>query len=493
MSSDRWSILPIGLAAALCVTASVPLKAQPQPVASTTESQDAGDLATLTAEVERLQRAVDALQIELTESRRQFAALQQMLQQLREELAEERELLASQVAGFEQTKVESGSKYRVRVFGMLLLQLASTRGAVDNIDLPLLAIESVPGDSGANISAAVRQSQFGFAVFGPPLRGMATSGDVRFDLFGGFPDATDGLSTPSIRLRTMTFAGEGQRYSLRGGQEAPFFSPLSPTSLAASAYPAFSSSGNIWAWTPQVYLERRFERSERETVTLRAGVLDALTGELPAGEYSRFATAGERSRLPASAVRLGWRRSTAGQVSPEAHVLSVGGGGYYARHNWGFERMVHAWALTGDWEVPVLPDVLLSGEAYVGRAIGGLGGGAHSSVLFDGAPADPASTVFPMRSTGGWTQLKLTVTPRLELNLASGFDRSRPQPFQGLLQPPSEEPPSASRNVTGLANVIYQARSNLFFSVEYRRLWTNRLDGRGWLADHLNLGGGIAF
>lgn len=486
MSKVRWRTVALSLSLKLSICAASPLQAQPQP-ATTTERGDTADVTALVAEVQRLQHAVDALQIELSESRRQLAAVQQTLERMREALAEERELLASQLATLEQTKVESGSKYRVRAFGLLLLQLASTRGAVDNIDLPLLAIESVPGDSGANVSAAVRQSQFGFAVFGPPLRGMATSGEVRFDLFGGFPDATDGLSTPGIRLRTMAIAAEGKRYSLRGGQEAPFFSPLSPTSLAASAYPAFSSSGNIWAWTPQVYLERRSQRSETTTVIVRAGVLDALTGELPAGEYSRFATAGERSRVPASALHVGWRRSTDG------HVTSVGGGGYYARHNWGFERMVHAWALTGDWEVPVLPDVLLSGEAYVGRAIGGLGGGAHSSVLFDGAPADANAAVYPLRSVGGWTQLKFTMTPRLDLNMASGFDRSRPSAFQGLLHPPSDEPLSASKNVTMLANVVYQARSNLFFSVEYRRLWTHRLDGRGWLADHVNIGGGIAF
>lgn len=440
----------------------------------------------LAAEIERLQRAIEALQIELAESRRQHAAVQQALQTLRDELAEERELLATQVSTLEQTKVESGSKYRVRFFGMALMQLVSTRGAVDNIDLPLLAIESTPGDSGGSIAAAVRQSSFGFAVFGPTLRGMATSGDVRLDLFGGFPDATDGLSTPSLRLRTMTFAAEGQRLSIRGGQEAPFFSPLSPTSLSA-AYPALSSSGNMWAWTPQVYVERRFARSTDTTITLRAGVLDALTGELPAGEYSRFATAGERSRVPASAVRVGWRRGA------DERVTSVGGGAYYARHDWGFKRMVHSWAATGDWELPVSPAVVLSGEAYAGQAIGGLGGGAHSSVLFAGVPEDPLSTVHPMRSVGAWSQVKLTATPRLEFNGAFGFDRSKPRPVDRLLSPPGNEALSASRNATSMVNFIYQARSNLFFSIEYRRIGTRRLDGRAWLADHVNIGGGIAF
>jgi hypothetical protein len=461
------------------------LFAQPNAAAAATPGQR--ESAALVAEIERLQRAVDALQIELAESRRQQAAVLEALEQLRAQLAEERELLDAQQASLEQTKVESGSKYRVRFFGMALLLLASTRGAVDNIDLPLLAIESTAGDSGGNITAAVRQSFFGFAVFGPKVGTLSTSADMRFDLFGGFPDATDGLSTPGIRLRTVSLAFEGERASVRGGQEVPFFSPLSPTSLASTAYPPMSSSGNIWAWTPQLYVERRFEPATETTIALRAGVLDSLTGELPAGEYSRFANAGERSRMPASAVHLSLRRGH------EEHVTSAGAGFYYSRHDWGYRRNVNAWTATGDWEIPLSSRLLLSGEVYTGRAIGGLGGGAHSSVLFDGAPSDPSSTVYPMHSLGGWAQLKVTATPRLEFNSAFGSDHSRPRQFAGLLEPPTDEQPSASRNTSGFVNAIYQLRSNLLLSVEYRRHWTRRLDGRGWLADHLNIGGGIAF
>lgn len=441
----------------------------------------------MAAEIRRLQQLIETLQTQLAESKRETAGVQQALQALREQLEEERALLAAQVSSLEQTKVESGSKYRARLFGMALMQLVSTRGAVDNIDLPLLAIESTPGDSGGNISAAVRQSYIGIAVFGPPVRGLDTSGDLRLDFFGGFPAANDGLSAPGVRLRTMQIAAEGAHVSIRAGQEAPFFSPLSPSSVASSAYPAMSSAGNIWAWTPQVYVERRFDRPGDTLWSVRAGVLDALTGELPAGEYSRLATAGERARMPAYAARAGVRRGA------EEHALSAGASGYYSRQEWGFDRAVNAWALTGDWELPVSQMIRFSGEAYVGRAIGGLGGGAHSSVLFDGAPADPSSVVHPLRSLGGWMQFKIKSTPRLETNLAVGIDRSTPKPFDGFLQPPSDEAPSASRNASGMLNVIYQLRSNLFLTAEYRRLWTRRFDGRNWMADHVNLGGAIVF
>ena len=81
----------------------------------------------------------------------------------------------------------------------------------------------------------------------------------------------------------------------------------------------------------------------------------------------------------------------------------------------------------------------------------------------------------------------------IEVNAAFGADKSRPERFAGLLQPPSNEAPSASRNASALVNAIVQAKSNVFLSAEYRRLWTTRFDGRAWLADHISIGCGFAF
>lgn len=473
-------------AAALACISPTSLTAQTPSSTNATE-QAAPSTETLLAEIRRLSAAIETLQTQLADSRRETAAVQQSLQSLREQLDEERELLQGQLSSLDQAKVESGSKYRVRLFGMALMQLISTRGAVDNIDLPNLAIESVPGDSGGSISAGVRQSYIGLAVFGPRVGNLTTSGDIRLDFFHGFPAANDGLSSPGVRLRTMQIAFDGVKTSIRAGQEAPFFSPLSPSSLASTAYPAMSTSGNIWAWTPQVYVERRVTQADDTTLSLRAGVLDSTTGELPAGEYSRLATAGERSRMPALAGRVGVRRGD------EQRVASAGVGAYVARQNWGYDRTINSWATTADWELPVTRHVNVSGEAYAGTAIGGLGGGAHSSVLFDGAPDVSTSTVFPLHSCGGWMQIKLKANARTELNAAYGLDRSKPRGATNLLQPPNDETPSASRNASDLFNVIYQVRSNVFLSVEYRRLWTTRFDGRAWLADHLNLVGAVVF
>lgn len=74
------------------------------------------------------------------------------------------ELTDAKVQEQSQTKVESGSKYRVRLSGMVLLNAFETRGAVDNLDFPEIATApEVPGTSGA-FAGSLRQSQIGLSL-----------------------------------------------------------------------------------------------------------------------------------------------------------------------------------------------------------------------------------------------------------------------------------------------------------------------------------------
>ena len=402
-------------------------------------------------------------------------------------LEEDQQLLGGKVLDQYQTKVESGSKYRVRLSGVALLNVFGTRGSVDNQDLPALAEPRRPLDSAGNFGATVRQSQLGLEVFGPALGGAKTSGDLRFDFFGGFPEAPDGVATGLIRLRTAKVRFDWAHTSVVAGQDLPFFSPLSPTSLASLAYPAFSYAGNLWTWTPQVRVERRVVFSDDSSILVQSGILDPLTGQPPYGQFYRLPQAGEQSRQPAYAARLAWTRAALG------HSLTIGTGGYYARQNWGFGRSVDAWTATADWDMPLGRWFSLTGELYRGRAIGGLGAASGRSVLFSGPLADPTTSVLGLNSAGGWTQLKLKPAERLEFNGAFGEDHPSGSDLGRFPQSQSYIGASIGRNQSAFVNGIYHARSNLLFSVEYRRLWTSETYGVKSTADHIDVGLGILF
>jgi hypothetical protein len=395
------------------------------------------------------------------------------------EVADDQRLLAAKVDEQYQTKVASGSKYQVRLSGMALFSGFTTQGAVDNLDLPETARAIGPGESNGSTGATLRQSMLTLEVFGPRWGGAKASGELKVDFFGGFPSTAEGLTAGLLRLRSARLNLDWQNTSLMVGQDALFFSPRSPTSLVSTAYPAFSSAGNLWTWTPQIYVEHRMALSERSRLTIQGGVLDPLTGELPLTEYDRAPTAGERSRTPAYAAR----------VAVEHQSAAIGVGSYYSRQDWGFGRNVNAWAVTADWDLPLGRWFALSGEFYRGRAIGGLGGGANGSVLFSGAQSLAASQVSPVDSLGGWSQLKFKPGERWQFNAAFGKDSSFGAGFDQSLIAAG----LVHRNASGFLNVIFQPRSNLIFSLEYRRLWTSRFWEPLSTAGHLALGAGILF
>lgn len=401
-------------------------------------------------------------------------------------LDEQYELLSGKVDEQYQTKVESASRYRVRLSGIVLLNLFSNQGVVDNQDFPELAQHRTGFDSGGNLGATLRQSQLGLEVFGPQLAGATTSGDVQLDFAGGFPDTHNGVTAGLVRLRTATLRMDWTHTSLVAGQDAPFFSPLSPTSFAALAVPALSYAGNLWSWIPQIRAERRVVLSEDSSLSFQGGILDALTGDAPPFQFDRVPQAGERSRQPGYAARVAWTHRRAGRP------LTIGAGGYYSRQNWGFGRQVDGWSGTVDWSVPLGPKVLITGEFYRGRAIGGLGGGIGHSVVSSGPLDDPTSMVRGLNTVGAWSQLKVMPFRRIEFNAAFGNDSLFGRDLRGFSASQLASLESA-RNRGALVNFVFRPRSDLLFSTEYHRLRTFSPGGTSDTAGQINLVVGVLF
>jgi cell division protein FtsB len=402
-------------------------------------------------------------------------------------LEENQELLKSKVDDQYQTKVESASKYRVRLSGIALLNFFENSGRVDNQDVPNLALGRGPLDTGGSFGATARQSEMGLEVYGPTFAGARTSADLHMDLFGGFPNTTNGVTAGQMRLRTATVRMDWDQTSIVVGQDAPFFSPLSPTSIASLGYPAFSYAGNLWTWIPQIRVERRVNLANSNSITLQGGFLDPLSGEPPIAEFYRYPQGGERSRQPAYGTRLAWTHGIA------EHALTLGMGGYYSRQNYGMGRTADAWASTADWSIPLGSRLGLSGEFYRGRALGGLGGGTNRSVLFSGPITNPYSSLVRLNTIGGWTQLKFKATEAVEFNAAYGEDNPFSSDLRRFASPYGYSYTPISRNQSELVNVIYRPRTDLIFSLEYRHINTLETNGERYTAGHLNLGVGVLF
>jgi hypothetical protein len=469
----------------------------------------AQDTSNSAEEVARLRRELQETRSDLAESRRQIDELRRGLEELRNQVQanhastsetpspaepptvaaadQDPNFLAAKVAELHQDKVESASKYPVKLSGLVLFNAYRNSGSLDIQDLPNLAFPSFPGFPDGSIGATLRQTLLGIDATGPKIFGARSSASVEIDFAGGSPTTSYGVTAGLLRMRTADIALDWEKTSLHIGQDTPFFSPLSPTSYATVLEPAMAWSGNLWVWTPQIELERRISLRPNSNLVLQGGILDPLTEETPPFQ-GRVPTAGEATRVPAAAGRIAIDRSSADHLP-----FTIGFAGYRARQRYQDFNQLDSWTVNADLKMPFGKHLELSGEWYDGQAVGGLGGGIWTSVIYPEADP-PYSAVHPLRSTGGWVQLKVKPVHRVQINGAFGQDenfgsslRFFPIPWAG------SEFTAFKKNRTELLNFIYEPNSFLLFAAEYRHLLTVPAQGEGASGDHLNLGAGVRF
>ena len=387
-------------------------------------------------------------------------------------LAEKVDFLEKKVNEQYQTKLESGSKYRVGFSGLVLLNLFANRGNVDSIDNPSIAKDIDPIDRArGSVGGTLRQTQFGFQVNGPNVFGARASGNVQFDFSGGPTPAPGGDTMGVVRLRTGTVRLDWQNTSFVAGQDSLFFVPLAPTSYASINQPALTYAGELWGWIPQARIEQRLGPN----VTVKAGILDPVDDQLADNSVNtRSAGPGEQTRMPGFGAHVGWSHQLFGRT------VSFGGGGYYGKQQFQIQiapnappNQVVSWLGSADWEIPVSHYVVLSGSLYRGSALGGLGGGLGQSVVYMNTPgsleSNPLASVKGLSTEGGWAQLKIQPFQKFEWNFAVGDDN----PFASQLASGSapdylDEP--LSRNRAAFGNVIYRPRSDLLLALEFRHI-----------------------
>ncbi len=394
-------------------------------------------------------------------------------------LEDRADIASAQLIEHAQTKIESDSRFKVRLFGTLLSNTYFNTSDISDAASPTAAPlpSASPGGAGGNLGATFRQTTFGFAMTGPKIGQDRLSADVDFDFFGGASRNYGGAVLGTLRMRTATIRLDGSRTSIIAGLTAPLVSPLNPTSLASTYYPALAESGNLWQWRPQFVLEHSVPVSDEDEVVLQGGVL------MPFGE-----------RLNGTAIqgRPGYEsRAAFVRKSDPERRLEIGAGVYVQPQRFILGRSMNSYAVTSDWVIPLTARFELSGEAYYGRGnnLGEQSGEDLAEAFAISGPLDnPLTVVRGIHSLGGWTQLRAKASSRLDFNFAFGIDDKRNRDNFSAVVPAS----SQLKNRTLMANSIFRLTSNLLVSVEYRRLWTTYPDAQS-TNNHINLALGYLF
>jgi hypothetical protein len=407
-------------------------------------------------------------------------------------LEEQQEILQAEIKQHEQTKVETESKYSLRVTGLLLFNAFSNAGVVDDADLPTFAFPRTPSASHGSLGATLRQTVLGLSATGPIIAGAQSSAFINVDFFGGVTSNSYGYAEPSgyVRMRDAQLGLDWSKTTLQVGYTQPLISPLSPTSYATVAQPSFTGAGNLWVWSPQIRVERRIPLFSQSGFNLEAGLIDTQAS----GYYStQLVSPVEASRRAGVEGRISYHADSRTTASPRSLVFGVGA--YTANQEYASITNIRSWAVTGDWQIPLSHWIDLSGEVYRGRALGGLGGGAYKDILTGADPNTGLPLTIGVDTAGGWSQLKLNFNARMEANAVFGVDDAFSSNFRQVAIPSTASwPISVARNSSVAGNFVYRPMSSLIFSPEYRRILTWKYNGGyPYVANIFTLSAGYRF
>jgi hypothetical protein len=397
-----------------------------------------------------------------------------------DEVHERQALEESQIATLDQVKVETTSKFPLKVSGLILFNgFVNTR----QVDVPPDPTFALPGSGSSGFS--LQQTVLGLDARGPHLFGATSHADVRVDFFAN--GSQYGYQTGSLlRLRTAHATLTWPRTEAFVELDRPLISPNVPTSLVATAQPVFAWSGNLWTWNPQVGVSQQLLLAESKRLKLQAALIDVADPPLPNATITIWPTSlSEFSRWPGTEARIAYAAGESG-AGPE-----IGVGGYFSPHQTTNNVRFNAWASSVDLRLPLYKHFELTANAYRGEALGGLGGGGYVDYLDEYIGG--MERVRPLDDVGGWTQLKGRVGTRLEFNGGFGIDN----PFAGEIRAATYGQTQAyvglARNRSIFGNVIYSPSAYLLFSLEYRRLWTNYITGPTNLSNVIGVGAGYRF
>ena len=500
----------------LVITAMLLLCSQ-SPLASA-QSGDAQTIAPTTAEqkIEQLTAAVAQAQARLEDYRKQLLDLRQQLVTMKQQLAagrppsppggepetakagsgeaasgasatleeirERQAIEESQIATHDAIKVETESKYPLKVTGLLLFNGFVNTRQVDVSASPSYAI-SGPGSTGLSL----RQTVLGLDARGPHLLDATSQADLRVDFFASGAQSNYAASG-ILRLRTAHAALDWHNTRAFFELDRSILEPNQPSSLVAIAQPELAWAGNLWTWSPQIGVSHKFALSDSSRIKAEAALIDT-SDPLPPGSTNSSTspvTQTERSRWPGTEARIAFLRGDNGTGT------EIGVGGYFSPHRDVYGDSFDAWAGTMDFRMPLSRYFEMTANAYRGQALAGLGSGGYVNyfVYTDGSETYPRA----LDDVGGWGQLKARAGQRVEINAGYGADNPFAKEIQQALFASGNSSYSGlARNRSFYSNAIVSPSAYLLFSLEYRRLWTNYSTGPTIFSDVIGVGAGYKF
>lgn len=354
-------------------------------------------------------------------------------------------LVRAQVEEQARTKVETNSKFPMRIFGTIASNTFANTGEPNWLDIGNVVAVPPAGLPAGSFTSSLRQTRIGALLDGPELGTMRASALVAMDFFGGAPNFQTGQVQPLPRLLYAYMRLENPRTAIQVGHDNMILAPRNPTSLTGLAFPILFRAGNLYLRVPQVRVEQTLAAGSLGEVRAVGGIVAPVAGDFATTAYLFVPPnlAGERSRWPGVQSRVSWRATPAGPY--ERSAWEVGASGHYSRerHTTGLSK---SWATAFDFDATA-GRVGVGGEFFTGRNLDAFG----------------ASLAQIAKSRGGFVEARVAATRRLDFNAGAGTDRL----FGGV-----RSTAALLRNDSVFGNAILRLTPEVATSFEYRWLAT---------------------
>lgn len=385
--------------------------------------------------------------------------------------------------------VDIGSA-RLTPYGTIFFNAFSNSSGTNNADVPIFATPTGTG----NFSASVRQTRLGMKLEGAKVGNARLAAVIEGDFFGGFPSIGIGENMGVFRVRLAFARLDWEKTSVTAGQDWMVFAPANPVSMATAGNPQMAAAGNNWARIPQVRLERRIG----DHITWQGAVLAPQTGDFAANAaFAVQPNSGAASNVPFFQSRLAFSDKAwfgtkkSGTIAISAHYgrSKVFTGPTNVRNE------IESVGVAVDWNFPLSDRLIILGEAFFGRNLGGFQAGIFQSYNNDFAyrlgSSIVAGGVRSIGTRGGWTQLGFTppvLKDRLSIYGSIGIDDPNNSDLVSLTNRDWR-----TQNLVIAGNVVYRFTPQFSIGAEYRRLRTSYLLSQMRIANHFNLGASYSF
>jgi hypothetical protein len=290
------------------------------------------------------------------------------------------------------------------------------------------------------------------------------------DFWGGQQPSNGGRTFPLLRIRRAWAEQAWQRFRILVGQEAPPIVELNPSSFGSVGLSSLSSSGNLWLWIPQIRATGTVVSGTKGRLELEGAVL-APTGYTAQGPFVTQPDRAEQSKRPYLQGRL---RLHFGSGAEQGEVSAGGHLGWLSTTG---DSLLQSRAAAVLLRLPLGRVAEVRGEAFTGKGIAGLGGGAVGQNLGVGGKL--------VRTRGGWAQLLLKPRSDVELGASYGMDDPKDQDL---------DPATGRLKNETIGGHIHWRPSPFILALEFRHIATTYSPAAGkQTADHLNLGLGAQF